>query len=170
MPNESTKKTESAPKVLVKDSYKNPPPWGYFIVGLILLVGSLFLLAKTYQKTSQVTFNNSNTIVKVKLAQTDKQIEKGLSGQKNLGKNQGMLFVLQKDTKPEFWMKDMKFPLDFIWLKDDGTVSWITPNVSPDSYPQKFQPPKPIKYVLEVNTGFAAEYHIRKGDTSSIQL
>lgn len=87
---------------------------------------------------------------------------RGLSGRSALGQDQGMLFVHESSAFYSFWMKDMQFSIDIIWIDENNTVVDITRNISPDSFPQSFQPIAPAQYVLEVNAGFA--------DTNSIKI
>jgi uncharacterized membrane protein (UPF0127 family) len=55
-----------------------------------------------------------------------------------------------------------------IWLSSDGTIASITPSVSPDTYPNVFYPPVPIRYVLETKAGFAKEKNWKVG--TKVQL
>lgn len=97
------------------------------------------------------------------MAVTDAEREQGLSGQKALPKDSGVLFVFQSAGVYGFWMKDMNFPIDMVWIGADKTVSGVAPGVSPSSYPQIFYPPTPITYVLELASGEAAKMHIAPG-------
>lgn len=99
----------------------------------------------------------------VELATTPAQKTAGLGGRPGLPQNQGLLFVFDKPEFYSFWMKDMRFPIDIIWIGADGRVISVEPNISPDTFPQKFTPPIPARYILEVNTGFAEQYAIGPG-------
>lgn len=79
----------------------------------------------------------------------------GLSGRENVPENYGMLFVFETPGRPGFWMKDMRVPIDMIWLTADGTIIHIDAAVSPDTYPALFQPPTEITFVLETRAGEA---------------
>ena len=103
-------------------------------------------------------------ILKVELALTVKQQEQGLSGRNNLGEDEGMLFVFNYIDKYSFWMKDMKFPLDIIWLSEDLHVVYIKENATPESYPESFSPNVDSKYVLEVNALFSQKNNLKVGD------
>jgi uncharacterized protein len=103
-------------------------------------------------------------ILKVGLALTQKEQEQGLSGRNNLGEDEGMLFIFDHIDKYPFWMKDMKFPLDIIWISDDYHVVYIKENALPESYPESFSPSLDSKYVLEVNTGFSQKNNLKVGD------
>lgn len=89
--------------------------------------------------------------------------DRGLSGRKSLDKDKGMLFVLRTNDKHCFWMKDMQFPLDIIWLDETGKVVHIEHEVSPDTYPEAICPSQNAQYVIELNAGQAAEAGILEG-------
>jgi len=77
--------------------------------------------------------------------------------------NEGMLFVFSKPIEPAFWMKNMFFPIDIIWIDSTRTVVGITKKISPSTFPETFYPPSPVKYVLEVNAGQAEANNIVEG-------
>jgi len=78
--------------------------------------------------------------IKVDLALTEAQREQGLSGRQSLNENEGMLFVFDSPGNYPFWMKDMNFPIDIIWLSEDGSVIYIKKNALPESYPEAYGP------------------------------
>lgn len=89
---------------------------------------------------------------------------KGLSGRENLGHDQGMMFVYDEESITRcFWMKDMNFAIDMIWLDEDKKVVHIKENVTPETYSESFCPDEPAQYVLEVASGVAAELEIEEG-------
>ncbi len=104
-----------------------------------------------------------NTEIKVELAESQGQRERGLSGRKSLPQNQGMLFVFEKPGLYSFWMRDMEFPLDIIWLDADYQVVDMAKNALPESYPNFFVPKREALYVLEVNTGWSETNSITLG-------
>lgn len=81
--------------------------------------------------------------------------EKGLGGREVIPENYGMLFVFPAHDRYGFWMKGMLTSIDIIWLSDNGTILGIEDTVSPETYPQGFYPPQPVKYVLETRAGEA---------------
>lgn len=101
--------------------------------------------------------------VRVDIADTPALREKGLSGRVALAAGEGMLFVFPEEGLHSFWMKDMHFPIDIIWLDVSGKVVHIAPNVPPESYPTTFLPENPARFVLEVPAGFAAAHSIGVG-------
>ena len=85
---------------------------------------------------------------------------RGLSNREYLSYNEAMLFVFPDAGMHGIWMKDMRFPIDIIWLDEQQMVLTIESNVSPDSYPTVFNPVTPAKYVVEVNAGWAMQNEV----------
>jgi len=102
--------------------------------------------------------------LQVDLAILPEAQEMGLSGRKSLNEKQGMLFVFYKPEIYNFWMKDMLFPIDIIWIREDKRVVYIKKNVLPDSYPETFSSDFPAQYVLEVSAGFSEKNNLKVGD------
>lgn len=125
------------------------------------------------EKKPIVKINDRVEIV-VEIAKTAEERKVGLTKYDTLGKNQGMFFTFEeKDVKPVFWMKDMKFPIDIIWI-DDGKIIEITKDVPvarqglAEAKIPKYQPAQTVDYVLEVAANEAARLGIKVGD--SIQI
>jgi uncharacterized membrane protein (UPF0127 family) len=94
--------------------------------------------------------------------------EKGLSGRSNLPAGQGMLFVFSDPSQYCFWMKDMKFNIDMIWLDSAGQVIKVQSNVSPSTYPASFCPDKDAQYVIEVNADIARQAGVKPGNKLNV--
>jgi len=103
-----------------------------------------------------------NKILIVELADTDFKKAKGLSERFSLDKNEGMLFNFNSSNYYYFWMKNMNFPLDFIWINGNKIVDF-TENVS-QNYKNFFTAKEKFDKVLEVNAGFIKENNIKIGD------
>jgi uncharacterized membrane protein (UPF0127 family) len=106
-----------------------------------------------------------NVVLKVDLALTPEEQQQGLSGRELLIEDQGMLFVFDTPGRYPFWMKDMNFPIDMIWVSEDNHIVFIKKNATPESYPESFVSLKDAKYVLETVSGFADKNNIKEGDT-----
>lgn len=106
----------------------------------------------------------SNREIVSAIAETEKDIETGLSGQKELLDGTGLLFIFDYSDKFGFWMKEMNFPIDILWLDESLKVVDITENMSPRSYPKIFRPSVSVRNVLEVPAGYVFENKIRIGD------
>ena len=105
-----------------------------------------------------------NITIKVEIADTPISRERGLSGRTSLSDGRGMLFVYSAPGFYSFWMKDMNFPIDIIWIDEAKTIIGITKNISPVTFPETFQPPSLAKYILEVNAGWPDKNLIQIGD------
>lgn len=105
-----------------------------------------------------------NTVLTAEIADTPALMQQGLSGRESLAYDKSMLFIFETPSKPGFWMKDMYFALDIIWIGEDQRVREITKNIMPGSYPQILSPSQPVLYVLEANAGWSEKNNIQIGD------
>jgi uncharacterized membrane protein (UPF0127 family) len=129
-----------------------------FVVVAITLIG--YLTTQNYK--SKVIVNGKAFIVDV--SDTAYTKTKGLSGRDPLKTNEGMIFLFEKPEKEGFWMKDMKFSIDIIWIDENMSVIHIEKSLSPDTYPKVYYPESPAKYVLEVSSGQADALGLKLGD------
>lgn len=111
---------------------------------------------------------NDQTIY-VEVVNTDETRTLGLSGRESLSEGTGMLFDFTNTnvTKPSFWMKDMKFAIDIVWINNSKIIG-ITPNVPAPTDNQNlptYPPPSNITHVLELPSGYAEKANIKVGDT-----
>ncbi len=125
----------------------------------------------TNSKTTKITIKDKE--IEVEVAKTEEERIKGLSQRESIGNYQGMLFIFpEKDVEPTFWMKNMKFPLDIIWI-NDGKIIKIDENVDyPKDNTQQnlplYKPPTPVDFVLEVKAGFSKENGWKTGHSVKI--
>ncbi len=94
---------------------------------------------------------------------TDEQHTWGLSLFPSLDRDQGMIFVFTQPQQLGFWMRDMLFPLDMIWLDATMRIVDIHTNISPNTYPEIFSPSVPAQYVIELPAGAAKNHGFFKG-------
>ena len=90
--------------------------------------------------------------IPVEVADTLKKRSLGLGKRTSLKKGWGMLFVFEKRKPHRFWMKDMQFPLDIIWL-DNHRIVHIIHNAKPVNSrdePEIMTSPVPVNFVLEI--------------------
>lgn len=102
--------------------------------------------------------------VSVFVADTPEERERGLSGWSGLADGEGMLFVFAKDDRYAFWMKDMLFSIDILWLSKAGMIVHREENVASETYPTAFAPSTEARYVVELPAGYVAEHAIQVGD------
>lgn len=119
------------------------------------------------KKTGKVAIGEK--IIEVEIADTLKKRRQGLSGREKLKENQGMLFVFPKKDYYSFWMKEMKFPIDIIWINDERIVD-IVSRASPDEFQlfKTYESKKPANFVLEINAGFSEIFNIKINDRVKI--
>lgn len=114
-------------------------------------------------KTSAIVIDEQPVAVLV--ADTPALQALGLGNRTGLPADTGMLFVFQSDSEEAFWMKDMHFSIDMIWISASGRIVYMAQNVSPDTYPENFVPTSPARYVLEVPANYAAQHGWKTGDS-----
>ena len=119
---------------------------------------------------------NINTVkiagrdIAVETVVMEDEMTKGLGGRDSIPQDKGMLFVFDNGLDfvqaPQFWMKDMKFSIDIIWIDRNLKVIYIKKNATPESYPQTFGPAKGVdaRWVLEVSSGFSDKNNLKLGD------
>src|SRR3712207_8873048 len=71
---------------------------------------------------SQVNVTLNDQILTADISATDEQRRTGLTVKDTLAENEAMLFVFENEAEHGFWMKDMKFPIDIIWIDSDKSV------------------------------------------------
>ncbi|GIW64021.1 MAG: hypothetical protein KatS3mg091_823 [Patescibacteria group bacterium] len=145
------------------------------VLTLFLITEFLFYNNKTSTKspTNRLVFDTkiilpNNKVIKVHLADTPEEQIKGLSNIPDMSFQEGMLFKFNRPGVYKFWMKDMMFSLDFIWISANFTIVDITENISPETFPEAFSPKEPIMYVLEVKAGFVKQNNLKPGDKLKI--
>lgn len=145
--------------------------YGILIVAVVLLaVTRGGGLVNIFQAKPTATINK--TAYNLILAKSDAEKIKGLSGRDKLATNQGMLFVFKDPGMYPFWMKNMKFPIDIIYISNDKIVD-IFKNAQPATEDPKtivvVKPSENANYVLELNAGEATKNNMKKGDTVNLK-
>ncbi len=154
---------------------------------LVLLIGAgifFFVPSKNSGTTPEIPFlpqtaqfkeiQIGEAKIKAEIADTASKRSKGLGGKVSLGENEGMLFIFPKLDKYPFWMKGLKFPLDFVWIKNDQVVD-ILENIPPpqngqaDSSLPIYSAKEEVDKVLEINGGTVKKFNIKVGDIISLK-
>lgn len=144
-----------------------PKKFSIILSFIVLIILALIIKGNWTHEAKKSTVIINKVAISVDVADTDARRGLGLSGRGELRDNEGMLFIFDPETTPGFWMKDMNFPIDIIWLDTFMNTVFITKNAEPSSYPSIFTPPVLIKYVLEVPAGFADKNNVKNGDQAS---
>lgn len=141
---------------------------------LLFYKGNVSTIPFITQPTRQSAVVINGARIKVEIADTQEKRSKGLGGRESLAPDEGMLFLFEGEDKYPFWMKGVKFPLDFVWIKEDKVSDIIQnaqipqPNTADESLPI-YLPREPIDKMLEVNAGTVERLKIKVGDTIEIR-
>lgn len=146
------------------------------IIIILAVLSTVSFLFQNYAKdTIYYLFGEPlNTIfindhaIQVSIADDQEERRQGLSGVPKLGRNEGKLFVFDTSDYYGFWMKEMLFPIDILWIDEDFKIVHMEENVVPSSYPASYNSPIPARFVLEVNAFFVDNYKIQIGDKVTI--
>jgi len=125
------------------------------ISGVVLLIGISFLFVifpNIFKAPTQLWLGDG--VFDAKVALDDYSRKKGLSGANELKPTQVLLMAFPTDGKWGIWMKDMKMPIDIIWLNKDKKVIYMVKNASPEtSILKTYEPKSPARYVIELPAG-----------------
>jgi hypothetical protein len=135
----------------------------------VLIAGAAASEVNPPLPTGKIILTDRVTVT-VELARSQVEKSRGLSGRMDLKPGQGMLFVYDLPQPIGIWMKDMRFPLDIIWVRE-GKIVHIEKNAPPLSSgsPEKVYTAT-ADLVLEVPAGFATKEKIRVGDSARMVL
>ncbi len=108
----------------------------------------------------------------LEIARSAIEQRRGLSGRDTLAEDAGMLFIVDPPVPIAIWMKNMRFPLDVLWLDADGRVNHFETHRSPCTAQAcpTFTPPGPASFVLELNAGEIDRRGIEIGTRFEIKL
>jgi len=139
----------------------------YFLIisgALILIFFGSFLLFRNQTK-AQSKIKIGGQIIQVEIADSAEKMTKGLSNRENLPENFGMLFVFNEPGYYAFWMRDMRFSLDFVWILNNQIVE-LDENIAPADFqpPKTLIPQNKINRVLEIKAGMTQKAKIKVGD------
>ncbi|MFA6378763.1 MAG: DUF192 domain-containing protein [Candidatus Omnitrophota bacterium] len=110
--------------------------------------------------------------LKVEIAQTNEELQRGLQYRETMPRDEGMLFIFPQDVEAGFWMKNTLLPLDMIWLSEAKSVVYIQKNAPPCLQEEcpVYGPKESVRYVLEANAGFADANDIQIGQEAKVFL
>ena len=122
------------------------------VVIFMLVFISVFLRSKVTH--IRIFLPDGETII-ADLAKTEEERTQGLMFRNTLNDDQGMLFVFEEEGLYSFWMKNMNFAIDILWLDRQKRIVHLELNVPPckkEPCPT-YAPDLPAKYVLELKAG-----------------
>jgi uncharacterized protein len=109
-------------------------------------------------------------VVRVEIADTDAERQRGLMGSTALAEDQGMLFVFGGEQELSFWMKNTLIPLSIAFMDSEGRIVDIQDMKPLDDDPPHYVSAEPARYALEVNQGFFEERGIKVGDRAELPV
>ena len=124
--------------------------------------------AKAEQPTNTLVLINSSgqrVEVKVEIADEREEQERGLRGRTELAEDAGMLFVFDREGRPNIWTKYTQIPISVAFINGQGNIVDIHDREPLDETPRP--PAAPAKFVLMVNQGFFEERGVEVGDCLS---
>ena len=116
-------------------------------IAVYLLIASVFCWLFFY-RTSTVQIKIGKTLYTTEISRTPEARAEGLSDRDSLCNTCAMLFVFDTPGKYGFWMKDMRFAIDILWLKD-GKIIYKKSKASPEER-ETFVPPEEADSVIEI--------------------
>lgn len=124
-----------------------------FLLILALCLVVLAIGVFIHRGGPRLTIGADKHTYKIELARTSQEQQTGLGGRVSIDQNKAMLFVFENPQVVCMWMKDMKFPIDIVWMNSAKIIVATEKNVSPSTYPKSFCPKVPTSYVLEMHAG-----------------
>ena len=118
--------------------------------------------------TAEVTIGFHRILAEV--ADTPERTARGLSGRTHLAEGRGMVFPYARAERHGFWMFDMHFDIDIVWIRDDRIVD-VTPRARHDPPGELpiHRPGEPANLVLEVPAGTAEKLGWKIGDPVTVE-
>lgn len=113
------------------------------------------------QKLPAVTLNAGMHLIQAMVAKSPDERSTGLMHRKDMGANEGMLFIFEQPATQCFWMKNTLLPLSAAFVRDDGSIVNIE-----DMKPQTTDghcSKEPVRYVLEMHQGWFAKRGLKVG-------
>lgn len=147
---------------------------------LLLLLGAATALgaceaSRPHPDARRATVTVGSTAIAAEVARTPAEKQLGLGGRAGLARDAGMLFVFDTPARHVFWMLDMQFALDFVWIRGDRVVDMTAEVPAPPAgvdaasgLLRELQPKEPADLVLEVAAGSIAKHGWKVGDLVAI--
>ncbi|MCP2620252.1 DUF192 domain-containing protein [Candidatus Aminicenantes bacterium AC-334-K16] len=122
----------------------------FFLVSLLS-----FIQAQEIKEKFIPVFLPDGQKIIAELAVTPLERQRGLMFREELAADEGMLFVFEEDGLYSFWMKNMKFSIDILWLDKNKRIIHLEENVPPCTTEPcpSYTPALPSRYVLELKAG-----------------
>lgn len=138
-------------------------------LALVIIALVLIFSIRLFQ-TPTATINGQT--FRLIVARSEKEKEVGLSNRTSLPNDMGMLFPFAQEGFHSFWMKDMRLPIDIIFIRDSRIIEIFENAAPPKSSSESltvYKPKERADAVLEINSGLSEKYHFKSGDLVTIK-
>ncbi len=136
---------------------------------LLFIIVALPISAVSLEnKSVSISTKNKTIIVAAEVADTPASMKHGLMDREHLAEDSGMLFDFPQTQVVKMWMKNTKIPLDMLFVSENGEIKYIKRLAKPQSL-EIISSKVPVRYVLEVNAGFADRHGIAEGDRMGVK-
>lgn len=124
-----------------------------FIIPLVLIFVAVcfWVFYSAYNHYDRVIVGGKTFLVDTVRSKYAMQV--GLSDRDKLLSDNGMLFVFKNPEKHGIWMKNMKFPIDILWIDQNFKIIHMEKSIATSTYPKVFTPNSSDMYVLEISAG-----------------
>jgi len=112
-----------------------------------------------------VSASGAAAVLKVEVARTDEEKEKGYMERKEIPDGTGMVFSYRSDRQMRFWMKNTPHPLSIAFIDASGVIREIY-DMTPFSL-ETVASVRAVRYALEVPQGWFVRAGIAPGDRLS---
>lgn len=143
---------------------------GYRFIAWLTMVGlTIFtiigLAVTTPSELPRPRAEVKGAILQLEVARSSSAQTRGLSGHESLGQHEAMLFPrLAGGERQCFWMQDMTFPIDIVWLDDNARIVEMREHFTPESYPEVACGPAATSHAFELRAGAATYFSLERGD------
>lgn len=139
---------------------------GWILLGMLVLIGlyAWFLLRGGGEPTHYLLIFPDGTRVVAEVARSDAERLLGLIFKEKLPENMGMLFAFEEPDYHRLWTKNVRFPIDLIWLDSDRRIIGWEINLLPcrqDPCPTYAPKQQKALYALEIPTGFVKQHRLK---------
>jgi len=142
-----------------------------FFLGLVVAVFFAYRAQNNIESQSPaetprfIEIGLNDNIITAEVMRTPQEWQSGLSGRDELGADEGIWFDFGEKKMAGMWMKDMKFPIDIVWIDERYEIITVAERVAPETYPKIFYPDRDAMFVLELPAGAVEKYRARVGDS-----
>lgn len=143
----------------------------FIYISIFIVIVSWWFFVRNEQATVEI----NGQIFKVEVVADEETRTQGLSGRDSLAVDKGMLFIFPQAKATQFWMKDMNFAIDLLWINDNKIVGYEK-NMQPPALNIaehdliRYVSPMLVDKVLEIPTGSIEQLDIKVGDIININI